>query len=72
MTGLRQKRQRAARGARDDGSIDRPHSRRAAPDHVSLLGVGSGDAPEVVAVVGKLFRQFDAEAAMDFGGDNEF
>ena len=41
----------------------------ARPSHVALLGVGGGDAPQVVAVIGKLLREFEAETAVHIGGD---
>jgi hypothetical protein len=67
--GVRQERQRASRGCRDYGPINRAHGRWAAPDHVTFVGVGSSDAPEIVAVIGKVLAQLHAEAAVHIGGD---
>ena len=45
-------------------------SSAATPDHVALLRIRSGDAPEIVAVIGKLLAQFQAESSMDISGDH--
>src|SRR5579862_2092009 len=49
--GFGPERERTAGGAGNHGSIDGPHLRRAAPDHVASLRVRCRDAPEIVAVV---------------------
>ena len=67
--GLGEKRERPSGGCGDHGAVDRAHGRRAAPDHIALVGVGGGDAPEVVAVIGKGRSQLNTEAAMHIGGD---
>src|SRR5262249_13116309 len=64
--GLWQKREGASGGARNHCAIDGTDFGRTAPDHVSILRVRGGDAPEVIAVVRKLFAKLDAEAAMNF------
>src|SRR6185437_11113806 len=63
---LRQEGKGTARCAGHYCSIDRPGLRRAAPHHVSVYRIGSRDAPKIVAVIGKVFVQFQAEPAMNF------
>lgn len=46
----RKKRQGPGSGARNDGAIDGALQRRAAPRGISVLPVGSGDAPVIIAV----------------------
>src|SRR6202020_1272127 len=59
--GLRQEWKRPRRGTGDNRSIDRPHHGRTSPDDIAILRIGGGNSPEVIAVIGKLFGQLQAE-----------
>ena len=58
---LKEKRERAARGARNDAAIDRANrtslSIRAAPCRIALNIIGCADAPEILAVIGKAIAE---------------
>src|SRR5262245_13098562 len=67
---FRREHQRSARGAGHDRPVNRPLSRRPAPGVIAMLCVGSRDAPNVLRVARKLFRQVLAESPMRARGDH--
>src|SRR5271163_1635047 len=59
--------QRPSGRTRDHGAINRPRGWRTTPNHIAILGIGSGDSPQVVVVICKLLlTQLYTETPVDF------
>src|SRR5207237_8118526 len=69
-TWLREERQRTAGRAGHNRSVDGTRNGRPSPGNVTLLRIGSRDAPQVLAVVRKLAGEIEAEPAMHLRSQN--
>src|SRR5262245_14284196 len=67
---VRREHQRSARRARHDRPVNRALARRPAPGMITTLRVRSRDAPHVLRVARKFFRQIEAECTMRARGNH--